>query len=212
MTGTTENIEKAKLIAEAVKQLDMPETAKRTVITQAAMGVPVDAVINNIADISNSIATQKAEIETPKLQMPKSYTPIERQIAKMLIENTGVDMLDSGGHAGRHWQMNRAVADFRKRPVIEIETEVESNQLKKLPTYNYDKNQTELKNFKSVQHPIQKTTVKHTRVNVPLMQKALPVLDTNTPIIIQETGETVKEIEKELQTKKKENEKERLRA
>jgi hypothetical protein len=39
----------------------------------------------------------------------------------MLIENTGVDMLDSGGAYGRYWQRNRKIADFRKMPEITLD-------------------------------------------------------------------------------------------
>ena len=45
-------------------------------------------------------------------------TATENKIYKMLIENTGRHMLDSGGDSGRHWQQNKSlsVEDFQAAP------------------------------------------------------------------------------------------------
>jgi hypothetical protein len=40
-------------------------------------------------------------------------------LAKMLKENTGIAIMDSGGNDGRAWQRNQAV-DFEKQPRIEV--------------------------------------------------------------------------------------------
>ena len=42
------------------------------------------------------------------------HTPTEQVIYEMLVENTGVHMLDSGGVYGRNWQRNqvRTLEDF----------------------------------------------------------------------------------------------------
>ncbi|MEM4098051.1 MAG: hypothetical protein QXS81_05135 [Candidatus Micrarchaeaceae archaeon] len=203
------DIEKAKNIAEAIKWLDLPESEKRVAIIQVAMGMPLDVVINNIMSTYNSTETQKAEIENPKPELPKDYTPIERQIAEMLIENTGVDMLDSGGYYGRHWQENRKIADFRKRPVVEIATEIEPEPHQKITNYIRNEKQAKLKDFKSMGKPLQKITAKHPHVNVPLMQK-VPSSYSNASPIIKETNKTVEEMEKEAKQKK--HEEERMRA
>jgi len=63
--------------------------------------------------------TKKAEKERP-WKMPSDYTEIERAIHEMLVENTGVHILDSGGAYGRHWERNRKVEDFRKEPVLDV--------------------------------------------------------------------------------------------
>ncbi|MEM3215909.1 MAG: hypothetical protein QXS81_01030 [Candidatus Micrarchaeaceae archaeon] len=204
------DINKAKNVAEALKQLDLPESEKKKAIIQVAMGMPSDVVINNLINVYNSTETQKAEIENPKPELPKDYTPIERQIAEMLIENTGVHMLDSGGAYGRHWQENRKIADFRKRPVVGIATEIEPEPPQKITNYIHNEKQTTLKDFKSMEKPLQKITTKHPRVNIPLMQKAPSMLYSNASPIIKETNETVEEMEKEAKQKKQE--KERLRA
>lgn len=41
-----------------------------------------------------------------------------QKIAAMLVENTGISMLDSGGHYGRHWERNtgKTVEDFESAP------------------------------------------------------------------------------------------------
>lgn len=54
------------------------------------------------------------------------YSEIERAIADMLQENTGIHFLDSGGEYGRHWQRNQAIADFRKLPKVELDFWVDS--------------------------------------------------------------------------------------
>jgi len=43
---------------------------------------------------------------------------VENTIYKMLTENTGTHMLDSGGARGRHWQRNegKTIEDFKKSP------------------------------------------------------------------------------------------------
>lgn len=45
---------------------------------------------------------------------------IEKLIYKMLTENTGTHMLDSGGDSGRAWQRNikRTLADFKAEPPV----------------------------------------------------------------------------------------------
>ena len=118
---TDDNAEKKKAIIEAIKNIDMPEEAKAVGIAQAATGASADSIINSIMVTSNGIATKRAEEEAKIHQSFAGYTPTERQIAKMLIENTGVDMLDSGGAYGRHWQRNRKIADFRKMPEITLD-------------------------------------------------------------------------------------------
>ncbi|MEM0148469.1 MAG: hypothetical protein QXY10_02645 [Candidatus Micrarchaeaceae archaeon] len=203
------DIEKAKNVAEAIKHLDLPEAEKKIAITQVAMGVPAEAIIDNLINIYNDMETKKAEKTNPKPKLPKGYTPVERQIAKMLIENTGVNMLDSGGYFGRHWQENRKVEDFRKRPVVEIETEIDSEPSQRI-TYNpINKNQTTLKDFEFTKKPSQKTVVKRPHVNVPLIQKAPSTSYPNTPLMIKEANEAVEEIKKEAKQK---HESERLKA
>lgn len=50
---------------------------------------------------------------------------IQKLIYKMLTENTGTHMLDSGGGEGRHWQRNqkRTLADFKAEPMVSFDIE-----------------------------------------------------------------------------------------
>ena len=78
------------------------------------------AVTRFLADMISLALTEKAEREHPSPELPKDYTPIERAIHEMLIENTGVHILDSGGAYGRHWERNREIEDFRKTPEVYV--------------------------------------------------------------------------------------------
>lgn len=51
-------------------------------------------------------------------------TNIEKLIYKMLTENTGTHMLDSGGDSGRAWQRNqkKTPADFKNEPMVSVDT------------------------------------------------------------------------------------------
>ncbi len=45
----------------------------------------------------------------------------ETVIYKMLTENTGVHMCDSGGKNGRHWQKNQKKLKLQKKSLVELE-------------------------------------------------------------------------------------------
>ena len=49
-----------------------------------------------------------------------SYKGINKVIAEMLTENTGINMLDSGGAAGRGWQQRQG-RDFKKEDAVIVE-------------------------------------------------------------------------------------------
>jgi len=55
-----------------------------------------------------------------------TYDETERQIAKMLTENTGTHVLDSGGAFGRKWQENQG-RDFITEPVLKVKSGNESD-------------------------------------------------------------------------------------
>ena len=50
-----------------------------------------------------------------------SYKGIDKVIAEMLTEDTGINMLDSGGAAGRGWQQRQG-RDFKKEDAVIVET------------------------------------------------------------------------------------------
>lgn len=77
--------------------------------------------INGLVDLYSKIQTVDAENRSPNHTFPEDYTKIERQIAEMMTESTGVHILDSGGVGGRHWQNNRRVLDFRNIPELAID-------------------------------------------------------------------------------------------
>jgi len=77
--------------------------------------------IHGLIAVIDSLETEEKEKETPKQPMPKNYTKIEKRIHEMLVENTGISILDSGMEYGRHWQQNRLIKDFRKLPILEYE-------------------------------------------------------------------------------------------
>jgi hypothetical protein len=64
--------------------------------------------------------TEQAEALHPRPKLPDNYSEVERIIHEMLIENTGVSIVDSGGSYGRNWERNRSVRDFRRTPEVII--------------------------------------------------------------------------------------------
>jgi len=127
--------EKRKLIAEKIESSDLPQEAKEVGIINALIGMSPDAVIQSIIDAANSAAEREAEKAYPKREFT-DYNPVEKKIAEMLTENTGVHMMDSGGVDGRHWQENRKIDDFRTRPEIQIDLDVdEPSEIERLQKY-----------------------------------------------------------------------------
>ena len=61
---------------------------------------------------------------------------IEQTIYKMLMENTGTHMLDSGGGSGRHWQRNqkKSIEDFKKEPEATLGFDVSGDRIYLDPT------------------------------------------------------------------------------
>jgi len=75
-------------------------------------------------EIARALCEAMSMIETEERErmfpappsFPPDYTETEKIVHKMLIENTGAHILDSGSVYGRHWERNRAIDDFRKVP------------------------------------------------------------------------------------------------
>lgn len=116
-----ENLEKAKLISEQLKEMEIPEIVKSQAVMGVALGVDSDTIIKGMASSLNTIETEKTEKANPQPEQPQDYTEIEKVIAEMLTESTGADILDSGGAYGRHWQSNRQVKDFRAQGSCMVE-------------------------------------------------------------------------------------------
>jgi hypothetical protein len=76
---------------------------------QSAKGVKT-AYLNKMVSQSK-FADEPSKFDNPKMN------ETEKVLNDMLKENTGINMLDSGGESGRHWQRNKFV-DFTKQPEI----------------------------------------------------------------------------------------------
>lgn len=80
----------------------------------------MEPIIQLMADMMSSMECKTKEQMNPKLQLQPDYTKTEKAIVEMLIENTGCDILDSGGAYGRNWERNRHVQDFRNRHATHV--------------------------------------------------------------------------------------------
>jgi len=76
------------------------------------------ALVRATCEFLSHLETLRREAMFPKKPLPPDYTPTERIVHKMLIENTGAHILDSGSIYGRHWERNRLIDDFRKVPAV----------------------------------------------------------------------------------------------
>jgi hypothetical protein len=67
------------------------------------------------------------------------YTKAQREIYKMLTENTGIHMCDSGGENDRHWQrnQNKTIDDFNNEPVQTFYLDEEGYVYRELSVFHY---------------------------------------------------------------------------
>ena len=79
-----------------------------------------DAFIHGIASALSDAETRQAERENPQPDITEP-DPLKARIIGMMTENTGCDILDSGGAYGRRWQQNRQIEDWSKIPACEVE-------------------------------------------------------------------------------------------
>jgi hypothetical protein len=103
-------------VNKIIDEMDLPQLEKT--IAKAIVlsgGNPTEFLIS----AKNYYETIKAEREKPKPELPSDYNEVERIVHEMLVENTGIHMLDSGLAYGRNWQRNREIKDFRKLPIVE---------------------------------------------------------------------------------------------
>lgn len=120
MSTVENNLEKAKVLASCLKNTDLPSIVKQQAVIGVALGVPSEAIVRGMVSTLDAIETAKVESTNPKPDMPGDYTEVERMLVKMLTENTGASILDSGFAYGRHWERNREVKDFRSLPEVEV--------------------------------------------------------------------------------------------
>jgi len=102
------DLERAKLISE---NKDLSKDQRSVGVMAALMGIGNDSVIKSMVTVANAEITKKA---TPakKPRRPRGMDKTDSVLYDMLTENTGCDMMDSGGDGGRNWQRN-AGRDFR---------------------------------------------------------------------------------------------------
>ncbi len=200
MTDEHNDTKRKQAIIEAIKKADLPEEAKKVGTAQAIIDGSPDSILSILMGASNAVATQEAEKKANPQKPFTNYTPVERQIARMLTENTGVDMMDSGGAYGRAWQRNREIEDFRKRPAIELDIYTEPQKVSEKPI-------RQPMPISEKQKMLEIAPVKKTRVSIPILKKT-PAVPKITQIE-KETAKYVNDIIKEPTPKKS---KERLRA
>ncbi len=80
-----------------------------------------DKAIKTLVGVLSETNRIDRERKFPKQKFPADYTELERQIAEMLTEDTGANILDSGNIYGRHWERNRLIKDFRKLKSLEVD-------------------------------------------------------------------------------------------
>jgi len=204
--------EKRKLIAEKIESSDLPQEVKEVGVINVMMGMSPDAVIQNIISAANSAAEREAEKAYPRREFT-DYNPVEKKIAEMLTENTGVHMMDSGGVDGRHWQQNRKIDDFRTRPEIQIDLDIdEQSEIERLQKYPVERQievpyQQKKLNQES-EETIQVPKVSMQMTNKPPTLKIPKIIESHT----QQNNITIPTKEQPKKKTKIDEEKERLRA
>jgi len=83
------------------------------------MSDQIEGVIHMLADVASAMETATATAEAERVEKPvpeKKLTKTEEILARMLRENTGCNILDSGGAYGRSWQRNQGRAFWNEEP------------------------------------------------------------------------------------------------
>ena len=106
---------------KVIQNSELPQNAKTVGIMGAVLGASNDSIIHGMMAVMNADETKKAEDSSPLNDKPHDYDEIESIIHDMLVENTGTNMLDSGGIYGRRWQKNRQITDFRKNEALSMD-------------------------------------------------------------------------------------------
>lgn len=87
----------------------------------------IDGLIQTLISTGSEMECIASEEKHPKPEI-KEEDELKRTIQEMLVENTGCNILDSGGAYGRGWEKNRS-RDFNKESSISIEILDESVEL-----------------------------------------------------------------------------------
>ena len=127
--------EKIEIVGETADSIGVDGRTKAAAQMAAAIGAN-DSAINILIAGSNRMETEKADAATPTPETP-DYNEIEKIIADMMNENTGVHMMDSGGAYGRSWQRNRHEIDFRRREPLSVEVWSDNEVCFNLDIFHY---------------------------------------------------------------------------
>jgi hypothetical protein len=116
-----EKLNEMKRKLDIIEKSELDEGTKTVGKMGAAMGVDNDSLIHGMVAAASAKEHEEIMKNTPPQKKFSGYTPIQRSIAEMLTEDTGSNIMDSGGAYGRAFQKNRKIQDFRKIPDLEVE-------------------------------------------------------------------------------------------
>ena len=79
-----------------------------------------EGFIRGISAVMSEAECRQAAIDNPQPEITEP-DPLRARIIGMMTENTGCDILDSGGAYGRQWQRNRHIKEWDDIPACEVE-------------------------------------------------------------------------------------------
>ena len=79
-----------------------------------------EGFIRGISAVLSDAECRQAEAENPQPEITEP-DPLKARIIGMMTENTGCDILDSGGAYGRQWQRNRHIKGWDEIPACEVD-------------------------------------------------------------------------------------------
>jgi len=100
---------------ERIERIKAGILAPEPVTSEAA-----DAMVKEFSSILSAAECRQAERENPQPEITEP-DPLKARIIGMMTENTGCDILDSGGAHGRQWQRNRHIKEWDDIPACEVE-------------------------------------------------------------------------------------------
>ena len=79
-----------------------------------------EGFIRGISAVLSAAECRQAERENPQPEITEP-DPLKARIIGMMTENTGCDILDSGGIGGRGWEKNRHITGWDEIPACSVE-------------------------------------------------------------------------------------------
>ncbi|MCD6161556.1 MAG: hypothetical protein J7K40_03970, partial [candidate division Zixibacteria bacterium] len=150
----------------------------------AVSSAVVDVIVHGFASVLSAAECKRAVAENPQPAITEP-DPLKARIIGLLTENTGCDILDSGGAYGRQWQRNRHIQmdEWDKRPACEIDVCGDDEVIVSYDVYHY------LTNFLDI-------TDESKRLNG-IMQRIVATSDATSYLTCMETFLEREEIELE---------------